>query len=263
MGDARQIQQHFSRPGIDVLEVYCSQDSQLTQQCLSQGLSAARFSRKHGDLNTITGRHVLYDTLWRLRPKHIWVAPTCKPWCCWNRLNAAKSEELAIRIQQERQSENVHLLLCDALFRLQLWRKDECHFHLEQPQGSDLIHQREMHLVNQHTLRSLCDMCTAGQLCHPDTGNLLRKRTQILTTSQIMHQALEKLLCPGNHAHDTIEGSCKPRGSSRMPLTKFTELYTATFGRKVSRIILCSLRAREKQCIPFQSEASGNLHEFL
>ena len=192
--NAQQIQQHFSRPGIDLLEVYCSQDSQLTQQCLSQGLSAARFSLKQGDLSTITGRHVLYDTLWRLRPKHIWVAPTCKPWCCWNRLNAAKSEALAARIQQERQSENVHLLLCDALLRLQLWRRDECHFHLEQPQGSELVHQREMYLVNQHTLRSLCDMCTAGKLSHPETGNWLRKRTQILTTSQIMHHTLERLM---------------------------------------------------------------------
>ena len=145
VSNLQQVQQHFSRPGIDVLEVYCSQDSQLTHQCLSQGLSAARFSRKHGDLNTITGRHMLYDMLWHLRPKHIWVAPTCKPWCCWSRLNAAKSEALAQRIDQERRSENVHLLLCDALLHLQLWRSDDCHFHLEQPQGSELIHQREMH----------------------------------------------------------------------------------------------------------------------
>jgi hypothetical protein len=38
VSNLQQVQQHFSRPGIDVLEVYCSQDSQLTHQCLSQGL---------------------------------------------------------------------------------------------------------------------------------------------------------------------------------------------------------------------------------
>ena len=187
VSNLQQVQQHFSRPGIDVLEVYCSQDSQLTHQCLNQGLSAARFSRKHGDLNTITGRHMLYDMLWQLRPKHIWVAPTCKPWCCWSRLNAAKSKALAQRIDQERRSENVHLLLCDALLHLQLWRSNDCHFHLEQPQGSELINQREMHQVMLHTFRAICDMCNAGKLHHPETGNPLRKRTQILTTSQIMY----------------------------------------------------------------------------
>ena len=259
----QQVQQHFSRPGIDVLEVCCSQDSQLTHQCLSQGLTAARFSRKHGDLNTITGRHMLYDMIWQLRPKHIWVAPTCKPWCCWSRLNAAKSEALAQRIDQERRSENVHLLLCDALLHLQLWRANDCHFHLEQPQGSELIHQREMHQVMLHTFRAICDMCNAGKLQHPETGNPLRKRTQILTTSQIMYHALEKLQCLGDHAHDAIQGSCKPHGFSRMPLTRYTELYTATFGRKVSRVIRCSLQAQEKQGVPLQSEDSAVLQAIV
>ena len=259
----QQVQQHFSRPGIDVLEVYCSQKSQLTQQCLSQGLSAARFSRKHGDLNTITGRHRLYDMLWYLRPKHLWVAPTCKPWCCWSRLNAAKSEALAQRIDQERRSENVHLLLCDALLHLQLWRSNDCHFHLEQPQGSELVHQREMHQVMLHTFRAICDMCHAGKLHHPETGNPLRKRTQVLTTSQIMYHTLEKLQCTGDHVHDAIQGSCKPPGFFRMPLTKYTELYTATFGRKLSRVIQCSLQAQEKQGVPLQSEDSAVLQAIV
>ena len=263
VSNLQQVQQHFSRPGIDVLEVYCSQDSQLTHQCLSQGLSAARFSRKHGDLNTITGRHMLYDMLWQLRPKHIWVAPTCKPWCCWSQLNAAKSKALAQRIDQERRSENVHLLLCDALLHLQLWRSDDCHFHLEQPQGSELVHQREMQQVMLHTFRAICDMCNAGKLHHPETGNPLRKRTQILTTSQIMYHVLEKLQCMGDHAHDAIQGSCKPQGFSRMPLTKYTELYTATFGRKLSRVIQCSLQAREKQGVPLQSEDSAVLQAIV
>ena len=260
ISDPQTIRRHFAQPGVDLLEVYCSQDSQLTKQCVSQGLSAMRFSLKHGDLNTSSGRHVLYDMLWQLRPKHIWVAPTCKPWCCWSRLNAAKSESLAQKICQERQGESVHLLLCDALLHLQLWRNDDCHFHLEQPQGSDLVHQREMYVVNQHTRKALCDMCTAGRLHHPETSHLLRKRTQILTTSDIMYRTLEKLQCDGLHVHDTIQGGCKPKGLNRMPLTKYTELYTATFGRKLSRVIQCSLQAREKQCVPFQSEDSGILH---
>ena len=262
ISNPQQIRRHFAQPGIDILEIYCSQDSQLTSQCLGRGLSAGRFSRKHGDLNTVSGRHALYDLLWQLRPKHIWVAPTCKPWCCWNRLNAAKSETLARQIQQDRRNENVHLLLCDALLDLQLWRSPECHFHLEQPQGSELVHQREMHRVMQHTFRAICDMCTAGRLQHPMTGNALRKRTQILTTSNIMYHALSKLTCDGSHSHETIQGSCKLSNQNRIPLTQYTELYTATFGRKLSRIVQCSIQAKEKQCVPCQNEDS-DLHAVI
>eukprot|EP00435_Cladocopium_sp_Y103_P041712 s568_g11.t1 len=261
--DPASVRQYLSKPGIDLLEVYCSQDSQLTKQGLEQGMSVARFSLKHGDLSTQSGRHVLYETLWQLRPRHVWVAPKCKPWCSWSRLNASKSERLAYQIQQERQGESVHLLLCDALLHLQLWRNDDCHFHLEQPQGSELIHQRELYMVHRYTLRALCDMCTAGKLQHPNSSEFLRKRTQILTTSKIMFHALEKLQCSGFHEHDVIQGSCKPVGSHRMPLTQYTELYTATFGRKVSRIILCSLQACEKQCVPFLSEDSEILHAII
>eukprot|EP00435_Cladocopium_sp_Y103_P001047 s2611_g1.t1 len=261
--DATSVRRHFAQPGIDLLEVYCSQDSQLTKQAWEQGLSVARFSLKNGDLSTLSGRHVLYETLWQLRPRHLWLAPKCKPWCSWSRLNSAKSERLAHQIQQERQGESVHLLLCDALIHLQLWRQDDCHCHLEQPQGSELVHQREMFMAQRYTLKAICDMCTAGKLHHPETHSFLRKRTQVLTTSSIMFHALEKLQCSGIHDHEAIQGSCKPPGHQRMPLTQYTELYTATFGRKVSRVILCSIQAREKQCVPFLSEDSDVLHAII
>ena len=40
-----------------------------------------------------------------------------------------------------------------------------------------------------------------------------------------------------------------------MPLSQYTELYTATFGRKLSRAILCSIQACEQQCLSLPSEA--------
>ena len=52
--------------------------------------------------------------------------------------------ELAKKNSEDRKSENVHLLVCDALFRFQDWRGPGYHFHLEQPQGSELVFQREM-----------------------------------------------------------------------------------------------------------------------
>jgi hypothetical protein len=37
-------------PGVDLLEVYCSSDSQLTHQCIRQGLKALRFGLREGNL---------------------------------------------------------------------------------------------------------------------------------------------------------------------------------------------------------------------
>ena len=244
---SNQIHRHFERSYAHVLEVYCSEGSQLTHQAQASGLKAFRFGLRQGDLATFDGRCKLYDVLWAIKPLHIWVSPKCGPWSKWNQLNVCKSEKLANQIHQERKSENVHLLLCDALFRFQSWRSPATHFHLEQPQGSELIFQKEMQAILKHTLRALCDMCVAGNLRHPDNSELLRKRTQVLTTSPIMCRMLEQAQCTGTHGHAVIQGSCKPLGQPRIPLTRYTELYTAKFGKKLSQTILCSATVKENR----------------
>ena len=241
-----EFQRHFSTSHCDLLEVYCSEDSQLTQQTSKLGLNAQRFSLRHGDLSTFQGRCKLYDVLWVLRPQHVWTAPRCGPWSNWNRFNASKSPELADRIMAERRSENVHLLLCDALFRVQDWRGDFFHFHLEQPQGSELAFQKEMETIIENTFKAICDMCTAGKLKHPTSHDYLRKRTQILTTSEIVWRTIQRSQCVGEHHHDSVAGSCKPLGQHRMAVSKFSELYTATFGHRVGRAIQCSCQVSEK-----------------
>ena len=163
--------------------------------------------------------------------------------------------KLAEQIRLDRIAENVHLLVCDALFRLQDWRSDYCHFHLEQPQGSEMLWQKEMSNIIQHTFRVSCDMCVAVQLRHPNSQELLHKRTQVLTTSRIMWRMLQRCQCVGAHHHDVIAGSCKPHKMHRMPLTQYTELYTAMFGRRLSRAIQCSLNVSET--------AVGSRSEFL
>ena len=239
------IQSHLKSCRCDVLEVYCSANSQLTHQCQALGLKALRFGLAQGDLSTFAGRSRLYDIVWTYRPRHIWTSPKCGPWSAWNRLNMNKSVELEQRILHDRRSENVHLWLCDALFRLQDWRHPMCHFHLEQPQGSELVFQKEMQNVYHHTLQAICDMCTAGNLRHPHSHEPLRKRTQILTTSKILWRTLEQFQCVGTHQHDVIAGSCHPSKMGRMPLSQYTEMYTAVFGRRVSRALRCSSHVQE------------------
>ena len=129
-----------SRSSLDVLEIYCSADSRLTSQCQQQGLRTLRFGLNQGDLNTYEGRCELYKVL-RRSPKHIWTSPKCKAWCKWSQFNANRSLEAAQKVCQAQEDDEVHLLLCAALFKLQAMRGDSFHFHLEQPVGSLMLGQ--------------------------------------------------------------------------------------------------------------------------
>lgn len=229
-----------------LLEIYCSQDSQLTHQATLLGLKARRFSLKDGDLSTQAGRFKLYDRLDQDLPLHAWLSPKCRAWCRWSTFNMHKSVENAHKVIQARENDKVHLLLCDAVFQYQQWRN--CHAHLEQPVGSQMSHQEEMQRLNQSSLRARCDMCVAGQLRHPDTGKLLQKGTQVLTTSRIMSDTLSQLRCDRSHDHDKVEGQCRTPQGKRINVSEYTELYTRVFARKLCKVRpYWNVRRAEKQ----------------
>ena len=138
------------------------------------------------------------------------------------------SPELAKKIMQDRQEDCVHLLLCDALFQFQEWRHPECHAHLEQPDGSQMVYQEELQAVLDQAFRAKCDMCAAGQLKNPITGDALKKSTQVLTTSKLMFDMLQHLRCSGNHRHGQIEGTIRDPKLGRINLSQYTELYYST-----------------------------------
>ena len=152
---------------IDVLEIYCSADSQLTKQCIRQGLKTVRFGLAQGDLSTYDGRCKLYDILMKYRPLHVWMSPKCKAWCRWNQFNQMRSRELALKIQQARADDEVRLMLCEAVFRWQLLSGDNCHFHLEQPVGSDMLYQDSLQLILDNALLVRCDMLQCRSLTSP------------------------------------------------------------------------------------------------
>ena len=231
-----------------ILEVYCSQDSQLTDQATRMGLKARRFTLKDGDLATQAGRFKLYDCLDALLPQHLWLSPKCRAWCRWSTFNMHKSPQNAVKVIQARENDRVHLLLCDALFQYQQWR--ECHAHLEQPAGSQMLHQEEMQRLLKSTLRARCDMCVAGQLRHPETGKLLQKGTQILTTSQIMLQCIDQLRCTHDHTHDHVQGQYRSSQGVRRNVSEYTELYTRVFAKHLCKAIITSQQSQEPICTP-------------
>ena len=230
-----------------LLEVYCSQDSQLTNQAIAMGLKAKRFSLKDGDLSTQAGRFKLYDCLDQLLPLNVWCSPKCRAWCRWSTFNMYKSIQNAKKVIQAREDDRVHLLLCDALFQYQQWRN--CHAHLEQPVGSQMLHQEEMQRLIQTTLRARCDMCMAGQLRHPDTGKLLQKGTQVHTTSRIMVETLDNLRCDRSHQHDQVQGQCKTSHGKRINVSEYTELYTRVFAKRLCQAILRGHQSHEPVCM--------------
>ena len=231
---------------LDVLEIYCSSESELTRQCQQQGLRSIRFGLREGDLGTFEGRQKLYHTIITLQPKHIWMSPRCKAWCKWNQFNASRSQEAARRVMQSREDDLVHLLLCAAMFQWQQSCGPEYHFHLEQPVGSDMLFQECLQEIIDASLRVRCDMCTAGKLAHPISSKLLQKGTQILTTSSILARYVETLRCNHQHEHDQVAGSFVLKDGSRRNVSEFSELYTRTFCIRIARTIKASLQVLER-----------------
>ena len=60
----------------ELIEVYCSQDSQLTNSMWKLNGDAERFGLKQGDLSTKDGRTRLYDRLLVKQPRDIWDVAT-------------------------------------------------------------------------------------------------------------------------------------------------------------------------------------------
>ena len=101
------------QPGIDLLEVYCSADSQLTNQSTDMVSWPRRLGLKEGSLCYYEGRCKLYDVLYRCRPRHVWLSPKCKAWCKWNQFNASKSPEMARKVLEAQSDDLVHLQRCE------------------------------------------------------------------------------------------------------------------------------------------------------
>lgn len=238
---------HRSIHAIDILEIYCSEDSQITKQGDRQNMKTMRFGLKQGDLATYEGRCKLYDCLLKGMPRDAWMSPSCKAWCRWNQFNAARSPEMAKRVMHARERDEVHLMLCSAVFWYQVQMGK--HFHLEQPKGSHMIFQEALAPIVQHTWHATCDQCTAGQLKNPETQRYLKKGMQFFTTSRIVAETINQHQCKREHPHDPVAGTFRSRDGRRQSVAQFTELYTAVFASRVCRALLASNKVAEQLCV--------------
>ena len=223
------------RARLDLLEVMCHENSELANQVTRQNGKSARFGLSQGDLSTKDGRQKLFTQMICERPQNIWYSPECFPWCLWNQYNESRSPELWERIFMKRQQSLWQISLGIVLYRFQVGNRS--HFHHEQPSGSSMKKIPGMQEITNNTLCCRFDMCQVGALVDPQTGEPVRKRMEVHTTSEDLHRKLHSRLCPGTHQHRPIAGQTVVN-DQRMPLSKFTEQYPIKFARQVARVLI-------------------------
>ena len=244
---------HIKTKRVNLYEVFCGNQSRLTQQVQQLHGTAVRFSKDRTDLMTVEGRRVLFTGLGTDNPEHIWFAPECGPWSSWSNLNQMKSIELWDKIHHERMVNLEQLALGVVLLRYQ--RSQGRHFHL----GTT----REIQTCSVHLCYKSCmvktvaaefDMCNLGELTDPSTGKLIKKAMIVMTTSSSLHQALHGHHCKKNHEHQAIEGSTKSEGKV-VSRSSYTENYPRKFVRYVAKVMLQKRIPTEKPVQWDQCEA--------
>ena len=246
------------RTQVRFMEVYCNMNSQLCSQMNGHGIQAVRFTKADGDLSTEQGRERLWSWVQHYEPEHIWVAPECRFWGNYSRYNMGLGTKSCARILEEREHDRVHLELCNQLYMYQVGEGK--HFHLEQPQGSEMMGQEELVEARLGTLPATFDMCKMGRLHLPQETQYIRKRTTVYTTSRIVFNALQEQMCDKQHVHRHIRGKEQIHGRW-LNISTFAQSYTPTFARRVARMVVQSLCGGEKPLVVDEMVLGLDEHE--
>ena len=245
------------RKTLDLLEMYCFQFSQLTQQVNNLGGKALRFTLREGDLTTREGRYQVYHLLRSYQVRHIWLAPDCNPWCSWSKFNMMRSVTACNNILTKRRNHKCHLMLCSVLMFHQIFEGTHMHCHLEQPQKSDMLWHSKLEPLIQHTLGCDFDMCSLG-LKHPSLPQFLRRRTHVRTTSDTLHKELAAQQCPKDHEHFVISGKV-PTSAGNVSTSSFSAHYSSQFAELIARYMLTTGK-RENRFLASVPSLEANSH---
>ena len=229
-------------PRLDLLEVMCSAESELTSQIRKLGGRAERFGRVQGDLQTPEGRKKLFASLATQRPKHLWYSPECKPWCLWSNFNMSRSIACHEDIMNQRRENLWQAALGIVLFRFQ--QDNRSHFDLEQPRGSAYWRIPGMWEIVDNTYWNEFDLCRVGNLRDPQTQEPIRKRLTVCSTSLGVHVNFHGKLCSGDHKHRNNSGTTQVNGKT-MKLSQWTEMYPQKFARQIAKILIHDQKPHE------------------
>ena len=244
------------QPRLDLLEVFCGDDSQLCHQCQQLGYRSQRMGLMQGDLQTIEGRRELLQTLVTRRPRNVWFSPVCGPWSGWSHLNGSISLEAFDQLSATRLKHLEQIALGIVLLRYQ--RQQVSHLHWEQPQPSLMFKLPYLSELYAYTVPANFDMCTAGNLRDPVNNKHIRKSLTVMTTSTTVATTLSQHKCRGLHEHQVIEGTTKVNGIT-MNRSTYTESYPRKFARMIVQV-MCKLHLpREKPVALFMEQEASTL----
>ena len=242
---------------IDLLEVYASPQSKLTDEVNKRGGTAKRFTMEDGDLRTFEGQLKLLKKVFLWKPKHVWMAPECAPWCPWNRFNQMRGVSSFCRIQDNQERSREQLTFCSLVCKIQLDRGD--HFHLENPGPSGMWHQNEMQEICSSTKPAYFDQCRFG-LKHPCLQEPMQKRTRVQTSSEEMFQSMDSRFCQHDHEHVPIAGNCSYKGQN-IQVSRFAAFYPRVLAKKLAEVIMRPKHSHvvapifmiDQECLPVRS----------
>eukprot|EP00438_Fugacium_kawagutii_P005313 Skav210287 [mRNA] locus=scaffold475:3020:13981:- [translate_table: standard] len=186
--------------GLDFLEVYAGK-ARTSQAVLGKGGLSLHLGLDHGqDFRLAADRSKARALVRRLKPRHLWGAFPCTPFCAWIKLAILRNCDMTLRLREGR----LHLKFVIELCELQV--RDLREAHLENPLTSMAWKEPvALGLLSQpRWLRARLDQCQTG-LSSP-SGGLHLKPTLIRTTDPAMQKALS-LVCPRDHPHDPVEGN--------------------------------------------------------
>ena len=153
----------------------------------------------------------------------------------WNFLNMGKSLELEEKLMYKRFQHVWQIALGVVLYRVQVSQGN--HFHWEQPGGSDMFKFPELEEVQQCCYLCRFDLCRVGNLQDPRSHAPIRKRLQVLSTSEDMYHEIHGKFCHQDHEHQHVAGSRVWQGKS-MPMSRFTQHYPPKFAKTLAKIML-------------------------
>ena len=235
-------------PRVDIMEIFCGPNSQLTHQCQQLGFRAVRFGKEQCDLQTQQGREQVFRSLHHQQPKNAWFSPSCGPWSNWSCLNGSKSLQAWEELCEARIRHLEQIALGIVIFRHQRIMGD--HFHWEQPRGSLMFRLPYLAEAFHYLLSVDFEMCTAGDLVDPQNGKPIRKGMTVMTTSRRLVDMLSRCRCTNSHEHQVIEGSTKFEGKT-INRSQYTERYPRKFARKVVHVLCKIVHPHER---PYQHE---------
>ena len=158
-----------------------------------------------GDLQTRSGRHMLFTKLVYQRPKNVWFSPSCGPWSGFSCLNGSRSVGAWGELQQTTRMNFLEQVALGVV-TLRYQRQHGRHMHWEQPKGSLTFKLPYMQEVRYYMLTVDVDLCAAGDLRDPENGLPINKTLTVLSTSRDLIQGLTGLRCSGHAQHQVIEG---------------------------------------------------------